>query len=362
MRLWAEIDSSRLAYNLKLLRDTVFPSEIMLVVKANAYGHGLEPIVQIADKLRVEWIGVTSANEAESVFISGYRGKIFCFFEPEDEDEAEYLISKNISFNLFSRKTLETTVKASRRLNKPAHVHVKINTGMNRLGLRPKEFEGYIELIKDKKEILLDGLWTHFATSELPENEFVIEQLKEFNKLARKAKKVFPDLILHAANTGGALYYPEARLDLVRIGIGAYGYFPSFDSPRVIDLQPVLKLKAKITSVNLLTRGEGVSYGLRWKAEKETYVGIVSAGYADGIPYQASGKINVRYKDRIFKQVGSICMDQFAVNFEDMFPEIGDEVEIIYEDQTAEDIAKKSQTITYEILTGIGSRVQRVVV
>lgn len=362
MRLWAEIDSSRMAHNLKQLREVVFPSKIMLVVKANAYGHGLKPIVQIAERLKVEWVGVTSANEAESVFRSGYKGKIFCFFEPEDEDETKYLIDRNISFNLFSRKALEMTVKASRKLNIPARVHIKINTGMNRLGLRPKEFESYIELILGNKEIIVEGLWTHFATSELPENEFVIEQLREFNKATEKIKKVLPNLILHTANTGGALYYPKARLNLVRIGIGAYGYFPSFDSPRIIDLKPVLSLKAKITSVNRLSKGEGVSYGLRWKADKESYVGIVSAGYADGIPYQASGKINVRYKDRIYKQVGSICMDQFAVNFENTVPEIGDEVEIIYEGQTAEDIAKKSETITYEILTGIGSRVHRIMV
>jgi alanine racemase len=361
MRLWAEISASAFKNNLSLLKELVFPSRLMLVVKANAYGHGIEEIVDLATKNGVKDFGVTSVSEAERVTKAATSCNVFCFFEPEDDDEAGFLIDRSIAFNLFTYRCLEIVSKVSLRLGRKAKVHLKLNTGMNRLGMDLDEVETILNILGDKKNIEVEGLWTHFATAELPDSEFVNYQLDKFLEAAKKIKQVFPHVKLHAANTGGALYYPAARLDLVRIGIGSYGYYPSHSSPRALDLKPVLKLKSKIIAVRKLARGEGVSYGLRWKAPTERYVGIVAAGYADGISYSLSGKLKVRYKGREYYQVGSICMDQFAVDFEETVPELGDVVDIIYEDQNAEVIAQKAGTITYAVLTGLGSRVKRLI-
>lgn len=360
MRLWAEISASSFSQNLEILRQLVYPAEIMLVVKANAYGHGLEIVAGIAEKKGIKWVGVTSASEAEAVLKSSYRGNIFCFFEPENSEEAEFLVRNNIATNLFTEKSLELLLKASAKIKRKARVHIKVNTGMNRLGAKPETVLGFLDRVVERKEIAVEGLWTHLATSELPDDEFVKKQLSKFFVVAEQAKRKLQKVVLHAANTGGALYYPKARLNLVRIGIGAYGYYPSFNSPRIYGLKPVLKLKARITALTQIESGEGVSYGLKWKAKKPSYIGIVAAGYADGIPYSASGKLKVRYKDREYFQVGSVCMDQFAVDFEETIPNVGDEVEVIYEGQTAEDIARAAQTITYEVLTGLGTRVSRI--
>jgi len=361
MRLWAEISASAFSSNLAKLKKLIAPASLMQVVKANAYGHGIEEIVQLALKNGVNYFGVTSAQEAEQVLKAGNSSFVFCFFEPDDEEETEFLIDRGVAFNLFSAEALKKVKKAASKLGKQARVHLKLNTGMNRLGMDLKELEPMLDAAKNEKFIKVEGFWTHFATAEIPGSEFVNLQLKIFMEAAETVKKVFPGVKLHAANTGGALFYPEARLDIARIGIGSYGYYPSFNSPRFFDLKPVLKLKAKLIAVRKLTRGEGVSYGLRWKSPDERFVGIVAAGYADGIPHTLSGNIKVLYRGKEYAQVGSICMDQFAVDFGKIFPQPGDAVEIIYEGQSAEDIARKAGTITYEVLVRLGERVKRVI-
>lgn len=361
MRLWAEISASAFRSNLDRLKELIAPASLMQVVKANAYGHGIKEIVQLALESGVEHFGVTSAQEAEQVLNAGSSLYIFCFFEPEDEEEAEFLIDKGIAFNLFSSEGLKKVRKAAVKLGKQAKVHLKLNTGMNRLGMDLKELEPMLDAARNEKFLKVEGLWTHFATAEIPGSEFVKYQLKTFLDAAEKVKRVFPQVKLHAANTGGALFYPEARLDMARIGIGSYGYYPSFNSPRTVELRPVLKLKAKLIAVRKLSGGSGVSYGLRWKAPGERFVGIVAAGYADGIPYVLSGKIKVLYRGKEYQQVGSICMDQFAVDFGQTSPQPGDVVEIIYEGQSAEEIARKAGTITYDILVHLGERVERVI-
>lgn len=362
MRLWAEISRSHFLHNVRLIKEFVKPADLMLVVKANAYGHDLKIISELSSEAGIRWLGVTSLQEAEILVNNNAKARVLCFFEPEDVEEAEYLIEKNVAFNLFTQRGLEILLKALNKREKVARVHIKLNTGMNRLGLKPEEFFSFYEDVSRLNKVKIEGLWTHLATAEKAGSEFVDEQLKKFSNVALPLKKANPELILHAANTGGALFYPNSRFDLVRVGIGAYGYYPSFNNERPLPLKPALTLKARITAVSRLFPGEGVSYGLHWKAPSETTVGIVPAGYADGVPYSASGKIKVRYRGYEYFQVGSICMDQFAVDFKGLVPGINDEVEIIYENQTAEDLAKASGTITYEILTRIGRRVKRVLV
>lgn len=365
MRLWAEISRGRFLENIKTIRNYVKPAEVLFVVKANAYGHGVGNAVKLAKEAEIRWLGVTSASEAAVVLESlneiDYKPNILCFFEPEDKEEIEYLISKGISFNLFTKSLIEKVETVSKKLNLPAKVHLKINTGMNRLGASKKEAIEIAEKVLSSKSFQLEGIWSHLATAEEPGSEFVSYQIKQFEEVA-KSITANKRVLLHLANTGGALFYPESRFDMVRVGIGAYGYFPSFKSSFVQGLKPIMKVKAKITAVRKLSSGEGVSYGLKWKAKEPTWIAVVAVGYADGLPYCASGKLKFLYKGKLFDQIGSICMDQCIVNFLDIVPEVGETVEIISDEFDASQIAQVSNTITYEVLVKIGERVERILV
>lgn len=365
MRIKAEISFSAFRNNIQKIKALVSPAKFMLVVKANAYGHGIRLISEIAEKAGADWLGVTSAAEAIDVRETGTQVPLLCFFEPENREEALELIYRDVSFNVFSEKSLSLAVNAAQVAQKPARIHIKINTGMNRLGSSSDKALEILTNALASKSVIVEGLWTHLATSELPDSEFAIHQINEFEKLKKSVKKLTPSIMFHAANTGGALFYPSARFDMVRVGIGAYGYYPSAGyekSQTDLKLEPVLRLKTRVTAVRRINPGEGVSYGLKWRADRKTCIGIVAAGYADGIPYSASGKIFVSYKGKLCPQIGSICMDQFAVDFKDTIPEIDDEVEIISPVYTAEDIAIAAGTITYEVLTRIGTRVHRAIV
>lgn len=358
MRLCAEISRKALANNLKIIRKHLpANTALMLVVKANAYGHGTEIVVDAA-RNQVDWFGVTSADEAAAVLDAGGK-RILAFFEPESIDETLFLIENNIAFNVFQADTIKMVAEAARKAKKKARVHIKINTGMNRLGAKPEDFKKIYAELSDRSEVEVEGIWTHLATADRPGDEFAQQQIRLFKQLTKDLRRKH---LLHAANSGGALFYPEASFDMVRVGIAAYGYLPDPDMVDDFGFGPVLTLKASVLAVHELTSGEGVSYGLRWRADKPTRVGIVSAGYADGITRSLSGRFEVLFKGKRYQAVGTVCMDQFAVDFREADVSPGDEVIIIGKDIPAVELARKANTITYEILSRLGTRIKRIAV
>lgn len=358
MRLWAEISRKALAGNLRIIRERIpRGTAVMLVVKADAYGHGLEVIVNAARDM-VEWFGVTNAEEAARVLNEG-GSKVLAFFEPESVEEADFMIRNNVSFNVFRPDTLKMVAEAARKAGKQARVHIKINTGMNRLGVKPGRFTELYEQAAGMDEIAVEGVWTHLATADHPDDPFANEQINLFNSLTGMLKG---NHVRHAANSGGTLFYPGAAFDMVRVGIAGYGYLPDPEMKDEFGFEPVLTLKAAVLAVQELKAGEGVSYGLRWRASRPTRIGIVSAGYADGIMRTLSGSLEVLYENKRYPSVGVICMDQFAVDFGQTPVMPGDEVVIIGKNIPASELARKAGTISYEVLSRIGSRVKRMLV
>lgn len=359
MRTWAEISKSSLINNLNEIRQTIGEDvQLMLVVKANAYGHGIDIVSKVAEKNGVNWLGVATIKEALEIRDSGVELPVLTFFEPE-ENEVQELIERNISFNLFNEDKLPMVSKISSRVGKPARCHIKVNTGMNRLGVSSEKAGKFIRRALNTKGITVEGIWSHLATAETRNNNFVFEQLQNFNKAISGVElKKIP--FLHVANSGAALYYKETRFNMVRVGIAAYGYFPSFESPKVCNLKPVLSLKSKIAAIQELEPGEGVSYGLKWRAERKSKIAICPMGYADGLPRTASGKFKVLAGTKKVNSVGAICMDQFAVDITGFNVRCGDVVTLISEDLNAESLARSAGTITYEILSGLGARIPRV--
>lgn len=361
MKAWIEVSRSAIIHNIKQLKNLVGEDKkLMAVVKANAYGHGLVETAKTAIYAGAEWLGVAHVKEAIALREAGIQSPILVFFEPEP-DEVEELILKNISATIFTEETLKLSSKVAEKLNKPLKCHIKVNTGMNRLGVHLTRALEFIEKAMSTPGIELEGVYSHLATSEKEGDEFALVQIKRFSEVKEKLK-AHSNVCFHLANTGGIVNYPEARFDMVRAGIGIYGYFPSPETKRVVNLKPVLSLKCKIVAINELQPGEGVSYGLAWRAPTHAKVAVCPVGYADGISRTLSGRVKVFVNGKLVNSVGIICMDQLMIDVTGLNVRIGDTAEIIGQKISAEDIARSAGTISYEILSRLSNRIPRIYV
>jgi alanine racemase len=331
----------------------------MAAVKANAYGHGIVEFSRAALECGVSWLGVINAYEARKLRDAKISAPILTFFEPEPE-EIEWLIENNVSITCFTERTLELVAARGSR-SAPAHVHIKVNTGMNRQGSPPERAIDLAKRAARTASIELEGVYSHLATAEFPNDSFAETQVRRFEEVRANLSDL--DIpYFHLANTGGTLFYPQARYDMVRVGIGLYGYLPNPAVPAAVTLKPALSLKCKLSAVNDLEPGDGVSYGLHWKAAAKTRVGVCPVGYGDGLFRSLGGKLEIFAAGRGFPSRGIMCMDQFIVDLGDSPLGVGDEVEIIGAHVTAQDIAVRAGTIAYEVLARLAERLPRVYV
>lgn len=331
----------------------------MAAVKANAYGHGIVEFSRVALESGASWLGVINAHEARKLRDAGITAPILTFFEPEPE-EIEWLIENNVSMTCFSERTLELIASRGSR-SAPARVHIKVNTGMNRQGSPPERAIELARRAARSASVELEGVYSHLATAEFPNDSFAETQINRFEEV-RASLSDLDIPYFHLANTGGTLFYSRARFDMVRIGIGLYGYLPDPAAPAAVTLKPVLSLKCKLSAVNDLEPGDGVSYGLRWKATAKTRVGVCPVGYGDGLFRSLGGNLEVFAGGRRLPSRGIMCMDQFVVDLGDTPLSAGDEVEIIGAHVTAQDLAVQAETITYEVLARLAERLPRVYV
>lgn len=361
MKAWIEVSRTAITHNISQIRKAIGnETELMAVVKANAYGHGLIETARTAIHAGANWLGITSLAEAVSLREAGVTVPILTFFEPEI-DEIQELIKLKVSCCIFSEETARKASEIALKLGEPLRCHIKVNTGMNRLGVR---FEDAIEFFKRttaRPGLLVEGVFSHLATAETPNDLFAATQIKRFEECRKKLKDAGVKYF-HIANSGGAIYYPESRMDLVRIGIAMYGYFPSPDSPKTLELVPSLALKGKVLAINTVMPGEGVSYGLTWKAKRVSRIAICPIGYGDGILRGLSGKLEAYVDGVSVKSVGTICMDLLALDVTETKAAVGDTVTLIGGNISAESLAVKARTISYEILTRLGARLPRVFV
>lgn len=363
---FAEINLAHYAYNFQSLQKlTGRKAGIMAVVKANAYGHGAIPIAKKALELGAKYIGVVCLYEAKELRQAGIKAPIL-IMNYSDVETAREAVKLDLTLNVMDEKILKAVDKASRKLKKRTKIHVKIDTGMRRGGIYPDETLKFMQKIENYKNVFLEGIFTHFATSDETDLTFTHEQLSEFLKLLKilKERKINPPLI-HTANSGASLRLPSGYFNLVRPGIVVYGLAPSLDFRLPFKLKPVMTLKSIIVQIKQLKKGDTVGYGRTFQVKRKMLMGLLPIGYGDGYPRTLSNKFYVLVKGKKAPIIGRISMDQTAIDLSRIKNvKIGDEVVLIgqqgKETILADDLAKICSTINYEIVVGIAPRIPRI--
>ena len=361
----AIINLDNLAYNIKQIRNRIGgEKKICLAVKADGYGHGSFEISKKGIECGADYLGVAAVGEGIYLREKGIKAPVLLFSlcsVSEIKELFQYDIIPFVADITFIREI----EKYAESKGVVKNVHLKIDTGMNRVGCRPDESLDIAEYIDRSKNLKLGGICTHFPVSDTMERDFTENQIKSFKNAVEKIKNANIDTgIIHASNSGGIIQYPDAYFDMVRPGIILYGYSPDRSIEKKIDLKPVMSFESEILFIKKIKKGEGVSYGLTWKAEKDTWIGTIPAGYADGVNRLLSSRGSILIRDKLYPVAGRVCMDQFMV---DLGPEIKceryDKAVIFGYDNKgngADDIADICSTIPYEILCNINKRVERV--
>ncbi len=335
----AYIKSRNLLYNLDQFKKYT-KTELIPVLKANAYGHGIKEVFSVLNG-NVKKVAVFELDEALKL---NFENTLI--LKPlYDESEILEAYKNNFIFNLCSYKQLEIIKK----LKIKPRVEIEIDTGMNRTGIWYEEFEEFYNKISNF--VILEGVYSHFSNADIEKDDFSEVQYNRFMSVTKnlKVKK-------HISNTAASLRY-NYYLDSIRIGIGIYGIYPSKFLKKFLDLKPVMTLKAKVIQVKFLKRGETVGYGRTFKAKQDMKIAIISFGYADGFPIECSNLISVYAKDKYRKVLGRISMDMSVIEGEDL--KEGDLVEIWGENINILDISEKIGKIPYVLLTAVGNRLER---
>jgi alanine racemase len=355
MRAWAECGERALRSNIREIKGRLGPAKLLGVVKADAYGHGAVWASGILIEEGAAYLAVATPEEAARLREAGISVPILVFGIAGAEG-AEESARFGITLTVADIETAASYSSAAARLGKTIKCHLKLDTGMMRLGFR--ETDGAARALR-LPGLDFEGVYTHFAVSDTPGGEgYTRAQLAEFLRRAAELEKISgkPFALRHAANSGAIAGYPESLLDMARPGIMLYGY-PG--------LAPVMELKTRVAQIKTLNTGDSVSYGRRYTAEKRGRAAVIPVGYADGLPRALSGKFSVLINGKAAAQIGTICMDMCVVDVTDI-PEAraGSAVTVFGGERgfTAEDLAQKCGTISYEILCGISARVPRVYV
>jgi alanine racemase len=374
---WAEIDLGAVTHNARVLSGLVKPSLLCAVVKAHGYGHGGPAVAKAALAGGAAGLAVALVDEGVELRQHDVYGPILLLSECGDE-AVDTALTYGLTPTLYSLEGIAQFSKAARSLGQRTSVHLKVDTGMHRVGAPAGDVPALIEAIAADPLLRLEGLWTHLAVADGEQGEdrdFTLEQLGEFDRLVAElhAAGIDPD-VLHAANTAGAIAFPSARYGMVRCGIGLYGYPPGPTVQRALaaattdELRPVMSLRARVVSVRTLPAGARPSYGRLRPLPEESVVATVPIGYADGVPralFSAGYGVLIGGKRRPL--AGMVTMDQLVIDCgNDASVRPGDEVVLLGrqgdEEITAEEWARLLGTISYEVLCGVGPRVPRVTV
>ena len=371
----ARVRPAAIEANVRRLAERAGSAALCAVVKADGYGHGAVTAARAALAGGASWLAVATIREAlevaETAESVGSDAPVLILAEadPGLVASASGRCSSRVRFTVASVSGIQALAAAGG----PARsVHLKVDTGMHRMGALPGELGAMVEALREAgPRLRLEGVWTHFAVADEPDDPFTAEQLRRFDAAIAQlgASGVSADVV-HAANSAGLLAHPDARRDMVRAGISIYGVPPSPALKGIVELEPALELVSRVTAVRTVAPGETVSYGRHWRAGEPTRVATVAIGYADGIRRDSgSAGVEVLVRGRRCPIVGAVTMDQLMVALPPVIADeatMGDEAVLIgrqgADEITATEVAQRLGTIAYEVLTSISARVPRVVV
>ncbi|WP_069648880.1 alanine racemase [Caloranaerobacter ferrireducens] len=367
--VWAEINLDNLAHNIREVKRVVKEGTLITaVVKADAYGHGAIKAAETFLNNGADRLAVATLSEAIQLRRAGFKVPILILgYTPEYQFEK--VIDHNIIQTIYTYEHGIAFSKTAEKLGKTGIVHIKIDTGMSRLGFQVNtDTVDQISEICKLPYIEVEGIFTHFAVADEKDKTFTRKQFNKFQKLIKELENIGIKIpIKHVSNSAAIIDLPEYNLDMVRAGIMLYGLYPSDDVNKSnVELKPAMTLKARISHLKTVPKGTGISYGLTYVTEKESKIGTLPIGYADGFTRILTGKAEVVVKDKKVKVVGRICMDQCMIDLTEVEDvNIGDEV-ILFGDGInslhIDEVAKKLGTINYEIVCMVSRRVPRVYV
>ncbi|MBI4688124.1 MAG: alanine racemase [Nitrospirae bacterium] len=358
LRAVAEIDLSALSHNLSLVKKKTGNKPVLAVVKAGAYGHGAVEVSRHLLKEGASMLGVAFTSEAEELREAGIKAPILVFFS---RDNISSYLKHNLTPVVFDIKAAQAFSTEASRHNRKLPIHIKIDTGMGRLGFTLDSAVSSIVKIARMKNLELQGIMSHFSEADLKSKEFALKQLKGFTELIASLKrKNIHFRFSHISNSAAIVSLPAAHLDMVRPGIMLYGY-----GLGGYGLKPVLSLKSRVVMIKTVPPRTPISYGRTFITKRKSTIATIPIGYADGVNRKLSNCGEVLIRGRRVSIAGRVCMDTVIVDVTAVRGvKEGDEAVLIgtqgKERITAEDIAKKIGTISYEVLTSIGSRVRRV--
>ena len=349
------VNSKNLIHNLNTIEKNV-NKKLCLVVKANAYGHGISWAVNTAIKCKIEWFAVASISEAIEVRNISKSVNILLLSEPS-ETEIEKVVVNNIDLTVYNQAFINKLVESGSKIN----VHLKIDTGMHRIGCEPEEFNNIYNLINDS-DLNLRGICTHFPTAD-NNIEFTQEALEKFKNTIREVDT--SELVIHVDNSASSFYNFDQLFNLSRIGIAAYG-IPITAKKIELELLPTMEIKTRISNIQKRKIGESVSYGHAKILERDSIIATAPIGYADGYPWNSFPDGKVIISNSFCKLIGRVTMDQILIDVTDIDAKINDEVVILGKSENKSisievlDIATWNRTIPWEILTNMSKRLERV--
>lgn len=358
-RNYCEIDLSAIAYNYKQIKNKVGPDvKVLGIVKADAYGHGILKVAETLIKAGIDYLGVATIDEGLEIHKYFNIPIIILGFVPYTH--IEDAIKNDLTQTVYSVSGAKDISEIACKLNKTAKVHIKIDTGMNRLGFLPNDIEEISEL-KNISNLDVEGMFTHFSCADSDE-EYTKHQFEIFYDICTKFKNMFDIKYMHCCNSAGIDNFPNMYMNMVRPGISLYGL--SYTKPS--DYKPVMSFKSEIVHLKNVPSGSKISYNASFVTKRDSIIATVPVGYADGYPRRLSNNMDVLVNGQYVPVIGRICMDYFMIDVTEINPKLFDEVVLFgcqrQKEISVNELADKTDTINYEIICSIGKRVPRVYV
>ena len=357
-----EIDLAQFRKNIEIIRKHIGKAKFCFPVKANAYGHGLVPMSQVAIDAGVDCLAVSCLQEALLLRMAEIKKPILVFGAIH-EDQIEDLIHLDLEITIASKLKAELVAKVCQKLDKKCKVHIEVDTGMQRTGVRPTTALELFEYLQFHPYLEIVGIYSHLASASHPNDPIALNQIERFSSLFKNPIFEKTPLIRHLANSGGVTHLPQSHFEMVRPGILTLGYLDENSPPTFEGIAPCFTLKAKVAYFKVVNQGEGISYNHTFVTPKQTRIVTIPVGYGDGYRRSLSNKGSVLIRGKKYPIVGNICMDQFMVDIGEGEAYVGDEVVLIGKQGDAEitlkEIAELGNTITYEVLSLFNERIPR---